>query len=87
MDSSDMAQITLMSPGDILIMYTDGVFDGSDDQVRLQIEQVVREHQNEQSKEICNAILAYAVKQDERLKQMGEQDRIDDKTAFVIKHK
>jgi serine phosphatase RsbU (regulator of sigma subunit) len=87
MDSSDMAQITLMSPGDILVMYTDGVFDGSDEQVRLQVEEVVRKHQDEQSKEICNAILAYAVHQDERLKQTGEQDRIDDKTAFVIKHK
>jgi len=87
MDSSDMAQITLMSPGDILIMYSDGVFDGSDEQVRLQLEQVIREHQNEHSKEICNAILAYAVSQDEHLKQIGEEDRIDDKTAFVIKHK
>jgi serine phosphatase RsbU (regulator of sigma subunit) len=87
MDSSDMVQITLMSPGDILLMYTDGVFDGSDEPARLQIEKVVREHQDEQSKEICNAILAYAVKQDEHLKQIGEEDRIDDKTAFVIKHK
>lgn len=86
MDSSDMAQITLMSPGDILIMYTDGVFDGSDEQVRLQIEQVVRQHQDEGSKEICNAILAFAVSQDEHLKQIGEEDRIDDKTVFVIKH-
>ncbi len=87
MDSSDLAQITLMSPGDILIMYTDGVFDGSDEQARLQIEQVVREHQGEKSKEICNAVLSYAVKQDQHLKQIGEEDRIDDKTAFVIKHK
>lgn len=86
MDSSDLAQITLMSPGDILIMYTDGVFDGSDEQVRLEIEQVVREHQGGRSKEICNAILSYAVRQDEHLKQIGEEDRIDDKTAFVIKH-
>lgn len=87
MNSSDMAQITLMSPGDILIMYTDGVFDGSDEQVRLQIEQVVRDHQGEKAKEICNAVLSYAVKQDLHLKQIGEADRIDDKTAFVIKHK
>lgn len=87
MNSSDMAQITLMSPGDILIMYTDGVFDGSDEQARLQIEQVVREHQGEKSREICNAVLSYAVTQDQHLKQIGEEDRIDDKTAFVIKHK
>lgn len=86
MHSSDMAQITLMSPGDILVMYTDGVFDGSDEPGRLQIEQVVREHQDQRSKEICNAILSYAVTQDERLRQIGEEDRIDDKTAFVIKY-
>lgn len=87
MVSSDMAQITLISPGDILIMYTDGVFDGSDEQVRLEIEEVVREHQGEKSKEICKAVLSYAVTQDQHLKQIGEEDRIDDKTAFVIKHK
>jgi serine/threonine protein phosphatase PrpC len=85
MDSSDVAQITLMSPGDILILYTDGVYDGSDEQVRLQIEQVVRDHQAEPPKEICNAILAFAVQEDENLKQIGEKDRIDDKTVFVIK--
>ena len=85
MDSSDMAEITLMSPGDILVMYTDGVYDGSDERARLQIEQVVREHWNEPAKAICHAILAYAVRQDDRLKQTGEEDRIDDKTVFVIK--
>jgi len=85
MDSSDMAEITLMSPGDILVMYTDGVYDGSDEHARLQIEQVVREHQNEPAKAICHAILAYAVRQDDRLKEIGEEDRIDDKTVFVIK--
>jgi hypothetical protein len=31
---------------------------------------------------ICNAILAYAVKQDEYSKQIGEDDRIDDNTPF-----
>jgi serine phosphatase RsbU (regulator of sigma subunit) len=87
MDSSDMAEITLMSPGDILVMYTDGVFDGSDEQVRLEIEQVIHQHQDEPAREICNAILAYAVEQDERLRQTGEGDRVDDKTAFVIKLK
>ncbi len=32
--SSDLAEITLMSPGDILILYTDGVYDGSDQEAR-----------------------------------------------------
>jgi serine phosphatase RsbU (regulator of sigma subunit) len=83
--SSDIAEITLMSPGDILFLYTDGVYDGSDEQDRLQIEQVIREHKDEPAKGICNAILDHAVKQDEYLQQIGEKDRIDDKTAFVIK--
>ncbi len=85
MNSSDMAEITLMSPGDILFLYTDGVYDGSDEQDRLQIEQVIREHKDEPAKRICNAILEHAVKQDEYLQQVCETDRIDDKTAFVIK--
>lgn len=85
MNSSDIAEITLMSAGDILFLYTDGVFDGSDEQDRLQLEQVIREHKDDPAKAICNAILEHAVKQDEYFRQIGEKDRIDDKTAFVIK--
>jgi serine phosphatase RsbU (regulator of sigma subunit) len=85
MNSSDIAEITLMSPGDILFLYTDGVYDGSDEQDRLQIEQVIREHQEERAKEICNAILKHAVKQDANLRGTNEEDRIDDKTVFIIK--
>ena len=85
MASSDIAELTLMSPGDILVLYTDGVYDGGDEQDRLQLERVVREHQSEPAKEICSAILKHAVNQDEYLKQIGETDRIDDKTVFVIK--
>lgn len=84
--SSDVAEITLMSPGDILFLYTDGVYDGRDEKDRQQIERVIREHKDEPAKDICNAILACALKQDEHLREIGEQDRIDDKTAFVIKH-
>ena len=87
MNSSDVAEITLMSPGDILFLYSDGVYDGSDEQDRLQIERVIREQKNEPAKEICNAILEYAVKQDAYLRQIGEEDRIDDKTVFVIKRR
>jgi serine phosphatase RsbU (regulator of sigma subunit) len=85
MNSSDIAEITLMSPGDVLFLYTDGVYDGSDEQDRLQIEQVIRERKDEPAKGICNAILEHAVKQDEYLQQVSENDRIDDKTVFVIK--
>jgi serine phosphatase RsbU (regulator of sigma subunit) len=85
MNSSDVAEITLMSPGDIVFLYTDGVYDGSDEEDRRQIEQVIRDHKHESAKVICNAILDYAVRQDQQLQQTGELDRIDDKTAFIIK--
>jgi serine phosphatase RsbU (regulator of sigma subunit) len=87
MTSSDVAEITLMSPGDLLFLYTDGVYDGSDEQDGMLIEQVVREHKNEPAKEICNAILQYAVGQDAHLQEISEDDRIDDKTVFIIKRK
>jgi hypothetical protein len=84
-NSSDVAEITLMSPGDIVFLYTDGVYDGSDQEDRLQIEQVIRDHKDRAAREICNAILEYAVKQDQYLQQIGQGDRIDDKTVFIIK--
>jgi serine phosphatase RsbU (regulator of sigma subunit) len=84
-NSSDVAEITLMSPGDILFLYTDGVYDGSDEQDRLRIERVIRDRNNEPARDICNAILDYAVKQDEQLQQNDETDRIDDKTVVIIK--
>ncbi len=37
------------------------------------------------AKDICNALLQYALKEDDHLRQIGEQDRIDDKTVFIIK--
>src|SRR6478672_2826211 len=86
-NSSDVAEITLMSPGDLLFLYTDGIYDGSDQQDRLQIEQVIREHKHEPAREICNAILQFAVMQDHHLQEITEDDRIDDKTAFIIKRR
>lgn len=84
-NSSDVAEITLMSPGDIIFLYTDGVYDGSDEADRAQIERVIRQHNAESAKEICNAILQYAVEHDEHLLQIKEEDRIDDKTVLIIK--
>jgi len=57
MSSSDLEELTLMDQGDIFLLYTDGAYDGSDEQSRLQIEQVVRDHKDEPAKEICNAVL------------------------------
>lgn len=85
-NSTDVGQITLMSPGDIIFLYSDGVYDGSDRQARMGLERIVGEHKHRPAKEICNAILDYALEQDDYLKRSGEADRIDDKTAFIIKH-
>jgi len=85
MNSSDVAELTLMSPGDILFLYSDGVYDGTDAEERRQLEQVISNHKRESAREICTAILQHAVKQDDYLRKIGEEDRIDDKTAFVIK--
>jgi serine phosphatase RsbU (regulator of sigma subunit) len=84
-NSTDIAELTLMSPGDILFLYTDGVYDGSDDGERQLLESVMSEHCQLPAKDICNALLEYALKKDDHLRQIGEQDRIDDKTVFIIK--
>jgi serine phosphatase RsbU (regulator of sigma subunit) len=83
--SSNSAELTLMSPGDIFFLFTDGVYDGSDREERQRLEDVMRGHYRQPAKEICNAFLDYAVKKDDRLRQIGDQDRIDDKTVFIIK--
>jgi serine phosphatase RsbU (regulator of sigma subunit) len=85
-NASDVGQITLMSPGDIIFLYSDGVYDGGDEKARREIESIVRDRKTVAAKEICNAILEYAVTQDDYLKRTGQADRIDDKTAFIIKH-
>ena len=84
-NSSDVAEITLMSPGDILFLYTDGVYDGSDDEERQHLEAVMREHYSKSARDICTAVLEHATKEDDHLRQIGEEDRIDDKTVFIIK--
>jgi len=84
-DSSDVVDITLMTPGDILFLYTDGVFDGSDHAERGLLEAVMRGNHRQPAKNICDALLEYALRRDEHLRGDGEQDRIDDKTVFIIK--
>ena len=84
-DTSDLGEITLMSPGDIIVLYTDGVYDGSDPEAREQLETVMRENQRQPAREICNALLDYAARQDDKLREQGDDDVIDDKTVFIIK--
>jgi Stage II sporulation protein E (SpoIIE) len=64
---------------------TDGVYDGSDDEERQDLEAVMREHYWNSARDICNALLEHATKDDDHLRQIGEEDRIDDKTVFIIK--
>jgi hypothetical protein len=47
----------------------------------------MRQHYCESAKEICNALLQYAATRDDCLRQIGEPDRIDDKTVFIIKRR
>jgi len=37
------------------------------------------------AKDICRGFLEYALQKDDHLRQIGEQDRIDDKTVLIIK--
>src|ERR1700730_9086876 len=84
-NSSDFAEITLMSPGDILFLYTDGVYDGSAVEERKHLEVVMQEHYSKSARDICTAVLEHATKEDDRLRQIGQEDQIDDKTVFIIK--
>jgi serine phosphatase RsbU (regulator of sigma subunit) len=81
----DVAEITLMNLGDILVLYTDGVYDGSDDQGRAQLEAILQQHHSESARDICSAIMDYALQQDDILRQAGDEALIDDKTVFIVK--
>jgi serine phosphatase RsbU (regulator of sigma subunit) len=83
--SSDVAEIKLINPGDILVLYSDGVYDGSDDQARELLEAVLRRHQQESAKDICNALMDHAISQDELLRLSGDEALIDDKTVLIVK--
>ena len=84
-NSTDLAEITLMSPGDILVLYTDGVYDGSDKEVKTQLENVMLECCSQTAQDICNALLDHSVAQDELLRERGDDDVIDDKTVLIVK--
>jgi hypothetical protein len=43
------------------------------------------EHYEEPARDICNALLEHATKEDDHLRQIGEEELIDDKTVFIIK--
>jgi serine phosphatase RsbU (regulator of sigma subunit) len=82
---SDVADIALIHPGDILFLYTDGVYDGTGEDERGALEALMRDVCRLPAKEICNAVLQRAVSRDEALRDRGEDDLIDDKTVFIVK--
>jgi hypothetical protein len=47
-NASNISEITLMSPGDIIFLYSDGVYDGSDIDARPRIERIPEEIATEQ---------------------------------------
>jgi hypothetical protein len=84
--SSDIAEISLINPGDILFLCTDRVYDGSD--VGGRTTQVGRTDGAQcalSAREICSAVLTYAARKDQRSLDRGESDVIDAKTVFIIK--
>jgi hypothetical protein len=83
--NADVGEITLIDSGDILILYTDGVYDGSDREVRERLELILREHHKEPARDICRALMEYAIRQDDALRLDGEEGLIDDKTVFIVK--
>lgn len=83
--SSDVAEITLNTAGDMLVLYSDGVYDGSDETARERLESILRTHKDDPAREICRAIMEYAIEQDELLRQAGDEALIDDKTVFIVK--
>lgn len=57
----------------------------ADQQGREQLEAVMREHYQQPAREMCNALLDYATRQDDYLRQNGDEALIDDKTVFIVK--
>ena len=82
---SDVSDIALIRPGDLLFLYTDGVYDGSDDEVRRTLEDLLRENCERSAKEICRSVIAFAGQRERTLQDDSVADEVDDKTVFVIK--
>jgi serine/threonine protein phosphatase PrpC len=82
---SDVAEIALIHPGDILFLYTDGIYDGTGEDDRSALESLMRDVCRLPAKEVCNAVLESVVRRDQALRDRGEADLIDDKTVVIIK--
>ena len=83
--ASDITDLELIRSGDMLLLYTDGVYDGSDERDRQQLEALLSHACTLSAKAICAEVLKFAQAKDELLRKAGEADRIDDKTVFLIR--
>lgn len=82
---SDVGEIRLRDPGDLLVLYSDGVYDGFDDSGREQLQDTLAKYHPESAKEIATALMDMAVEKDELLRRSGDEEVIDDKTVVVVK--
>jgi hypothetical protein len=57
----------------------------SDKHAHELMEAVMCEHYREPAKEVCDALSDHAVSEDDRRRQNGEADVIDDKTVSIVK--
>ena len=86
-DVTNVSEVALQEPGDLLFLYTDGVYDGRDEQDRCALEVLMREVCRLSAKDVCKAAMEFALRKDDALRERGEEDTIDDKTVFVIKRR
>ena len=83
---ADLAEITLMSPGDILVLYTDGVYDGSDQQGRAS--NLRRSCANATGNPPKKSATPCWITRRSRMiffASSGDAALIDDKTVFIVK--
>ncbi len=54
-------------------------------EARALLEAILQQHQQEPARDICEALMEFALQQDEVLRANGDEALIDDKTVFVVK--
>lgn len=71
-------ELNLMGHGDILLLYTDGIYDGTDAQRKDSLERLVIAAKNATAKEICDSIMDSA-------QAWGPPEEKDDMSLVVVK--
>ena len=61
------------------------MYDGTDPVVRWQLEEVLRHCHKESARDICNALMEFAIANDDLLRQNDDGDLVDDKTVVIVK--